>query len=59
MGYPNSKKDDPAEFEDVYAGPGMWSGEEPDDPEDIEEPERTDGRQDRAAVLCAVQLFGA
>ena len=35
--YPKNKKDDPAEFEDVYAGPGMWSGEEPDDPEEVKE----------------------
>lgn len=36
--YPNNKKDDPAEFEDVYAGPGMM--DEIDTPEGPEqEPE--------------------
>lgn len=39
--YPNNKKGDPAEFEDVYAGPGMMdeiNGEAPDEPEEIKEP---------------------
>jgi hypothetical protein len=68
MGYPNNKKDDPAEFEDVYAGPGMWSGEEPDDPEDIEEPEENEemkkknnlsrNEKEFACVYAGPEYFG-
>lgn len=37
--YPNNKNGDPAEFEDVYAGPGMFDEPEDDSPK---EPESTD-----------------
>ena len=50
--YPRNKKDDPAEFEDVYAGPGMWSGEEPDDPEEAEEVNNKKPVPDDSEFVC-------
>lgn len=52
--YPNNKNGDPAEFEDVYAGPGMWSGEEPEEPEEPEKPEEPEFR----CVYAGPDFFG-
>ena len=52
--YPDNKKEeDPSEFEDVYAGPGMM-GEtgynDPEAPEDPDEPEEPEGPEEPGPV---------
>ena len=58
MGYPRNKNDDPAEFEDVYAGPGMMNEidvEDPAEPEEAGEPAQepeTEGRTRSRVKSC-------